>query len=253
MNNNLFGDPTELHDQYILYQDESACNVTKYFYIGFLFVRKKVNDNILIELIQTKQDRNRLGRDIHFNQLNQASTSKHGQKTQIAIEWIKKAKELLHDGHLRFYFFGIDKNNLKNFWINSRSFEKNIYLRFFEIGLKGSLRWFSKGNSKPIHIVETILSKGDFEIERKQRLKWLSQGFFQERFAELIDLESIKSLSSKEAISGSDKSIFLQLTDVLLGVCRSSFINLGKNQKGQQECTNQFIDVVERFNNKRTS
>lgn len=182
MDNNLFGDHIELHDQYVLYQDESGCKATKFFFIGFLLVRKKVNDKILGELIQTKQDRNKLGRDIHFNQLNQASNSMHGQKTQIAIEWIKRSKELLQDGHIRFYLFGIDKNNLKNFWINLRSFEENLYLRFFEIGLKGSLRWFSKDNSKPIHIVETILSKGDFEIKREQRVKWLSQGFFRKDF-----------------------------------------------------------------------
>jgi hypothetical protein len=58
-------------------------------------------------------------------------------------------------------------------------------------------------------------------------------------------------LSSNENESGSEFSNFIQISDVLLGIVRSSFCELSDSQKGQKECVDNFIDVIERFNNQK--
>ena len=75
--------------------------------------------------------------------------------------------------------------------------------------------------------------------------------FFDSKLSHEIDPKNIKLLSSDENESMSEFSNFIQLSDVLLGIVRSSFSKLGSNQKGQRECVEKFIDVIERFNDKK--
>jgi hypothetical protein len=60
-------------------------------------------------------------------------------------------------------------------------------------------------------------------------------------------------LSSNEEGSQSSLSNYLQLTDVLTGTCRSSFVELSASQRGQKECVSNIIDVIERFNNENSA
>ena len=69
-----------------------------------------------------------------------------------------------------------------------------------------------------------------------------------ERKAGAIKTDNIKLLDSDSRISGLPISNFIQLVDVLCGVCRTSFVKIPSNRSGQQECVDNFIDVVEQFN-----
>lgn len=75
--------------------------------------------------------------------------------------------------------------------------------------------------------------------------------FFNSKLTHEIDTKRIESLDSDENKSKSEFSNFLQLSDILLGVVRLSFVELGNNQKGQKECIENYADIIERFNNKK--
>lgn len=244
----LFGYKTDIVSRFTLFQDESDCEKSNFLYHGFLFVRNRNGRKILNELMNVKKKYNREKREIHFNELNQHSKSPYGVKTRIALGWLNLTRKNLENDTIKFYCFGINKNNVKNFWINPNSYEKNIYLRFFEIGLKSAIIWF---NLNKINF--TYLDSGRYDEGRKQRIRWLNLDFFKKRLSNVINTRNLELLSSDEKESKSEFSNFLQLVDILTGVTRSSFVKLGENQKGQKECMDDFIDVIERFNNSKTA
>ncbi len=198
------------------------------------------------KLKNIKKNHNKEKREIHFNELNQHSQSPNGAKTKIALDWLNSSIEFLEKNKIKFYCFGVNKNNLKNFWTNPNDYEKNVYLRFFEIGLKSAIRWFNL--DKIIHI---FLDNGRYDKDRQKGIRWLNFNFFNSNLSHEIDTENITVLSSDENESKCELSNFLQLTDVLLGISRSSFIELSDSQKGQKECVENLIDIIERFNNKK--
>ena len=232
--------------KYVLFHDESDCRKSNFLYHGFLFVRNQNGREILDKIKEIKNKQNKEKREIHFNELNQHSKSSNGAKTKIALEWINFSKEWLEKDKIKFYCFGVNKNNLNNFWANSDDYDKNIYLRFFEIGMKAAIRWF--GLDKITHI---FLDKGRHDKDRQIRIRWLSFDFFKLKLFHEIDIGNTNLLSSDENKSKSEFSNFIQLCDVLLGIVRSGFCKLGDNQKGQKECVDNFIDITERFNNQK--
>src|SRR3989339_286678 len=242
----LFGLEFDQTSKCVLFHDESDCKKSNFLYHGFLFVRNKNGREVLDRIKETKKNKKKEKREIHFNELNQHSESPYGIKTKIALEWLDDSNKWMEKDKIKFYCFGVNKNNLKNFWSNSDDYEKNIYLRFFEIGMKAAIRWFNLDK-----ITHTFLDNGKYDEERQKRVRWLNFDFFDSKLSHEIDPKNIKLLSSDENESMSEFSNFIQLSDVLLGIVRSSFSKLGSNQKGQRECVEKFIDVIERFNDKK--
>lgn len=242
----LFGLEINQASEYLLFHDESYCKKSSFLYHGFLFVQNETSEEVLDNLKNIKKKHNKENREIHFNELNQHSKSPNGIKTKVALEWLNSSREYLEKNKIKFYCLGVDKNNLKNFWTNPNDYDKNVYLRFFEIGSKSSIRWFNVDK-----ITHTFLDNGRHDKDRQERIHWLNLDFFKSHLSHEIDPNNIKPLSSNENESKSEISIFLQLTDVLLGIVRSSFVELSGSQKGQKECVVNFIDIVERFNNKK--
>lgn len=232
----------EQTSKHVLFHDESECEKSKFLYHGFLFLKNKNARNVSDELKRIKKKLGKEKREIHFSELNQHSKSPYGAKTRVALDWLNLSREWLKQDRINFYCFGVDKNNVKDFWSNPDNYEKNIYLRFFEIGLKSSIRWFNLAK-----IINTFLDNGKHDEGRKQRITWLDSDFWKSKLSHEIDLERVQLISSDENESGTDFSNFIQLADVLLGVTRSSFIQLGENQKGQNECVENFEDIIERF------
>lgn len=243
----LFGQEIE-EMSYILFHDESDCKKSNFLYHGFLFAKNNSVREILDKLIEQKKNNSCEGREIHFSKLNQHSRSPYGRKTKVALEWLNLGRKSLEDDKIKFYCFGVDKNNVKNFWLNPDNFEKNVYLRFFEIGLKSAIRWFNLDK-----ISLTLLDEGKHDAGRQIRIKWLNQEFFENHLSHEIECTSIKLISSNEQESRSQFSNLLQLNDIFIGTTRSCFVELGKNQKGQKECVDNFIDVVRRFNNSKSA
>ena len=239
----LFGLEIDHASKCVLFHDESDCKKSNFLYHGFLFVRNKSGREVLDKVKEIKKVHNKEKREIHFHELNQHSQSPNGVKTKVALEWINFSREWLEKGGIKFYCFGVNKDNLKNFWTNPNNYEKNVYLRFFEIGLKSAIRWF--GLDKITH---AFLDNGRHDEDRQKRIHWLNFDFLNSKLSHEINTENVKLLSSDENESESEFSNFLQLSDVLLGVVRSSFVELGNNQKGQKECVENFIDIIERFN-----
>ncbi len=242
----LFGSEIEQTSKWILFHDESDCIKSNFLYHGFLFVKNKTSREILDKLKDIKKNHGKEKREIHFKELSAHSQSPVGTKTKIALEWLNFARECIEKDKIKFYCFGVNKNNLKNFWNNQNDYEKNVYLRFFEIGLKAAIRWFNFDK-----ITQSFLDNGRHDEDRKTRISRLNLNFFYSKLSHKIDSRNIKLLSSDEDESRSELSNFIQLTDVLVGVIRSSFCELGDNQKGQKECVDNFIDIIERFNDKR--
>lgn len=240
------------NDMYTIFQDEAECKKTNFFYHGFLFVKNGADRKILEELKRIKIDNKREDRDISFKEIsNEAAKTPEGKKTRIVCEWLSLARKYLKKGDLRFYLFGVDKDNLKNFW-EKWGYEKSIYLRFLEIGLKSSIRWFTA--KEPMKVSHAYFEKGDYNDERKEKAKWLSYEFKKEKFPEKFpDLKNIDVIPSDEVESGDDFSNFLQLTDVLLGVCKYSFRKISSSNPGREQCVDNYSDIVEKFNKKKQS
>lgn len=241
----LFGNETEKSTGFTLFHDESDCKKSNFLYHGFLFIQNKTGREVLDKIKEIKNNHGREKREIHFNELNQHSQSPNGAKTKVAKDWLNNSQDFLEKSKVLFYCFGADKNNLKNFWDNPNDYEKNVYLRFFEIGLKSAIRWFNLDK-----ITHTFLDNGRHDEDRQKRISWLNFDFLNSKLSHEIKAENTRLLSSDENESGSEFSNFLQLADVLLGVTRASFIELSISQKGQKECVEDFTDIIERFNNR---
>ncbi|MEO0128515.1 MAG: DUF3800 domain-containing protein [candidate division WOR-3 bacterium] len=237
----LLGEKTIDRTFYILFHDESICNASKFLYHGFLFVKEAEATNIGKLLEQVKREQNKETSEIHFNELKNKSNSQYGAKTRIAIDWLNKSKQWLESNYIKFYCFGVNKNNVKNFWTNPNSYDKNVYLRFFEIGLKSAIRWFN---------IEQIswcyLDKGTYDKERRKRIKWLNDYFRTSRPRYNINADNVILLDSDENKSKSELSNLIQLCDVILGTIRLSFVKT--SSEAQSECVKNFIDIIEMFN-----
>jgi len=253
---NLFGKEQPKFRKYTVFQDEAGCRKSNFFYHGFLFVRNKTGRKILNEIIEIKEKNNRRWRDISFKDITGVTAdTEEGKKTNIVRSWLNLARNEIQKGNLKFYLFGANKDNLKNFW-EKWSYEKSIYLRYFELGLKSSVRWFGKDKReiKTLMVSHLYYDRGDYEDERKEKASWLSYEFSKINLPEVLpNPRNISPLDSDEKCSNNELSNLIQLADVLLGVCKYSFIKIAKSHIGKQQCVSDFLDIVQRFNNKKNA
>ena len=250
----LFGCFQNEYQNFTVFQDEAGCKDSNFFYHGFLFIDNQFGKNILNKLIEIKKINKKRYIEISFKKIRAGSNKKEGYKAKIALEWLNLARQWLISKKIRFYLLGINKNNLGNFWNNIWRYDKNIYLRFFKMGLKGSIKWFGNDKEliKPLFISHLFYEYGNYIDERRNIIKWLSKDFFRE----LLNHHNAQTIFSDEKKQElldsrlSDFSNLAQLNDLLLGVCKYSFIKLNPKHKGRLECINNFSDIIERFNNK---
>lgn len=240
----LFGNISGRYTNFTIFQDEAECKNSNFFYHGFLLVKNECGRDILNQIIEAKTDRSK-DSEITFKEVR-----KNDYRVPIVKKWLSLADEWLREGKIRFYVLGIDKNNLKNFWDNCWSFEKNLYLRFFEIGINGAIGWFRSdpGLDKPLKITHVYYDYGNYNDERKNKIRWLKSlsGY---SWAGPVYSNPRKQKEVNDKLY--DMSQLIQFTDVLLGVTKYSFIELNENYVGRKQCVDQFIEVVERFNDKR--
>lgn len=244
MTKDLFNNENNEYTNFTIFQDEAGCKVSNFFYHGYLFVNNEFGKEILDKIIEAKKP-NSINSEITFKDIN-----KNDFRVRIVKKWLFLVDQWLKDGKIRFYVFGIDKNNIKNFWDNEWSFEKNLYLKSFGIGLNSSIGWFKadKKLNKPLRISHIYYEYGDYNDERKEKIGWLKS---------LSGYENSRHIYSnpKNQKMDNDKycelSNLIQLTDILLGITKYSFIE--ENHIGRQECINDFIDIVERFNDSKTA
>lgn len=250
----LFGKERGESREYTIFQDESWCEQSNFFYHGFLFVRNKTGREILDEIIKIKADNGRRWHDISFKDIkNAAANTEEGKKTLIARKWLCLADAEMQKRNIKFYLFGVDRNNIKNFW--EGGFDKKIYLKFFEIGLRASVAWFMKDDREieNLKISHLYCEYGNYNDERVRKVKWIKDTDFRAKYSEVLpNQENVSALYSNEQRSGLDISNLLQFTDILLGSCRCAFIKIPDTKKGKQQCVDDFIDIVERFNNERS-
>lgn len=163
----IFGNITSDFDNYTLFQDEAGCESSNFFYHGYLLVKNDYGKEILNEIFKIKGLRSR-DSEITFKEVK-----KEDYRVPIVISWLKLADVLFQEGKIRFYVLGVNKNNLKDFWDNSWSFNKNLYLRFFEIGLNSLSGWFKNDSkiAKPIQISHIFYEYGPYHDERKNKIK----------------------------------------------------------------------------------
>lgn len=252
----LFGNKNDLKNNFICFHDESKCNKSNFLYHGFLFVRTSYLDQILKKLINIKETYYKRQKEIHFTKFRNLSTAKYGQKTKVGKEWLKKTKEWMINDKICFYFFGINTDNIKNFWENENSYEHNIYIRFFEIGLKSAIGWFSKYDNNPynknFYIKHLYFDpNSEFNKERKDKVKWLSYELKNENSFSNLNKSNVQKLDSDENVSKNKLSNFIQLTDLIIGVNRVAYVKISKNAAGQKECLEEFKHIIEHFTNNK--
>jgi len=254
MDNLFFQDPKD-HNEFTVFQDEAGCKVSNYFYHGFLFIDNRFGREILDSLINIKKDEGNRYTEVHFVYIKASSNEEYGYKTRIALKWLNLASEWLVNRKLRFYVLGINKNNLGNFWNNNWRYEKNIYLRFFELGLKASISWFGNDKKlvKPLRASHLFYEYGKYNDDRRDKVIWLSKF----NFGNLLTNQNIQSIFSDEKKQQKQNSLLSefsnldQLTDLMLGVSKYSFIKVNPKHVGKQECIDRFIDIIEKFNNQK--
>lgn len=239
----LFGEITTSFDEYTLFQDEADCKDSNFFYHGFLFVKNESGAKILNEILEAKGP-NSKDSEITFKEIR-----KDDYRVRIAVEWLKLADKWLRQGDIRFYVLGVNKNNLKNFWDNSWRYDKNIYLRFFEIGLNGAIGWFKNDQTlkKQFKVTHIFYDYGNYNDERKDKIAWLSK-LSGHKHVEPVDSDPKRQQKANPKLY--ETSNFIQLTDILLGVTKYSFIKTNPEHKGKQKCIDSFIEIIERYNAK---
>jgi hypothetical protein len=244
--NDLFGNTIKINTNFTIFQDEAGCKDSNFFYHGFLLVDNYYGCDILDKIIEAKTDKSK-DSDITFKEVR-----KNDYRVPIVKKWLSLADEWLRSGKIRFYVLGIDKKNLKNFWDNSWSFEKNLYLRFFEIGINSAVGWFrndSKLNSL-LKITHVYYEYGNYNDERKNKIRWLKSLSGYSRAEPVYSNPRRQKDVNKKLYKMSQ---LIQFTDILLGVTKYSFIELNKNYTGRKQCVDQFIEVIERFNNQKSA
>jgi len=206
MADDLFSKNQKYYNEFTVFQDEAGCKVSNYFYHGFLFVDNRFGREILDSLINIKKDKNHRYTEIHFSDIKAGCNKEYGYKTKIALEWLNLARKWLLNRKIKFYVLGINKNNLGNFWSNNWRYEKNIYLRFFELGLKASIRWFEmdKRLSKPLRVSHLFYEYGKYSDERKNKVIWLSKF----NFSTVLTKKNIRLIFSNEKIQQKQNSEF---------------------------------------------
>lgn len=242
----IFGNIVNMYDNYTLFQDEAGCKDSNFFYHGFLLVKNESGRQILDEILKIKGEASRYS-EITFKEIK-----KDDYKVPVAIGWLKLADKLLQEGKIRFYVLAINKNNLKNFWDNSWSFDKNVYLRFFEIGLNSLSGWFKNDSSlnKQLHISHVFYEYGPYNDERGEKIKWLKN---LNGYHNVDSLHSDPRRQKQVNEKYEELSNLIQFTDILLGVTKYSFIKINEKHVGKQKCIDCFIDIIERFNNNKTA
>jgi len=240
----LFGNVSSEYDNFTLFQDEAGCENSNFFYHGYLLVNNKFGRKILDDISEVR-GKNSKDSEITFKEIK-----KNDYRVRIAIGWLKLADEWLRNGKIRFYVLGVNKNNLENFWDNSWRFEKNIYLRFFEIGLNSLLGWFKNDPRlyRQLQVTHIFYEYGNYNDERKNKIRWL------ESLSGYKNSEPLYSNPKKQRVENEklyEMSNLIQFTDVLLGVTKYSFIKINERHVGKQKCIDKFVDIVERFNNKK--
>ena len=251
----LFFQDQKDHSEFTVFQDEAGCKVSNYFYHGFLFIDNRFGKEILNSLINIKKGENRRYTEIHFSDIKASYNKEYGYKTRIALQWLSLAGEWLINRKIKFYVLGINKNNLGNFWNNNWRYEKNIYLRFFELGLKASMSWFGNDKKlvKPLRVSHLFYEYGKYNDDRKDKVVWLSKF----NFGNLLTKQNIQPIFSDERKQQKQNPLLTefsnldQLTDLILGVSKYSFIDINQKHIGKQECIDGFIDIIERFNNQK--
>lgn len=239
---NLFGNIKKDKEEFTLFQDEAGCSVSNYFYHGFLLVRNDFGRSILKKILEIKGSKSRES-EITFKEIK-----KDDYRVKIATQWLEQADKWFQEGKIRFYVLGVNKNNLKNFWDNSWRFEKNVYLRFFDIGINSAIGWFcnnDKSMNKPLVVSHIFYEYGPYNDERENKISWLKslQGY---KHTEPVHSNSKNQRKLNAKLY--ELSNLIQFTDVLLGVTKYSFIRINENHIGRQKCVNNFLEIVERFN-----
>lgn len=176
-----------------------------------------------------------------WNDMIESVRGKHGYHKEIHFTELKNdkfkgglAKELLHKSLNRirsecgyFYSIGINLKNIdKSIWKREGRSHK-IYNRFFEIGLRGGLKWFFLNDTAGFDRV-TVKEVVSDDKDRSDDDFFTSKPIF-EAFSKtvnnpdgrviLFDKSSITTLDSDKNKSGDDRSNFLQVVDLILGSC----------------------------------
>lgn len=234
MQTTLFED--QVPDEWAIFHDESECKEERFLYHGYLCVRRSEGRRILDELLQPVPElENNYGKRIHFTALR----GLQGVRAMTALHWIRLARDKwLPGGSFRFYCLGINLHNINyEIYRNSGTFasdiaskEERVYRRFYEIGLRATLAWFT---IDPEHVSHVYYDQGKQDIDR-----------FTRSLAICGAQTVVEPLQNDCLLSGKDLSKFLQVTDVLLGTVRRSFCKITSAATTQRKCVEALDDVI---------
>lgn len=222
--------------KWVIFHDESICEQDNFLYHGFLFVRsdwgkKEVKGSLLQPFCNKRIACNKI---IHFNELRGLGL----EKSMVAIEWLKKSLCWLSDEKVKFYCFGVNLNNVNYSIFGNNSHEK-IYKRFYEIGLRAALGWFGITGEDVSHV---YYDQGKQDIDRYNKS------------LRVCGYDTVVS----PLYNGCDKSYsclskFLQLTDIILGTLRKSFVSIGVSKTAQKKCVDLMYEIVDHFSKESES
>lgn len=226
---------------YSIYHDESECEQSHFLYHGYLYIHNDYKHEIIHELSEIR-DKVWKNKRVHFKDFKSDST-----KWKLWKQWISYTLDLIKNKKALFYFFGIDKNNLWNFWDNERAFEQNIYERFFEIWLNWSLWWFwtNPSHGESLKITNIYYELWDYNEWREKRVK---NSFFKNYYNAKVNLDNSPLwLHWCHIQSWDNNSIWLQLVDLLLWSCRVAYY---KNKKqANLDCAESMKWIIEKYIN----
>lgn len=230
----------------LVFTDESNLDSSTLL-IGSIAIEKKLFESILSKINKEYGGLNKLP-ELHFNEYQQADH----KKRKLANTYI----DLISQKNLdKYFFFNIviaDKSKLDKEFNKSKDKEKRIERIFTRLALTYAINRFSYRYRRVI--VERILvDKGGKTDDTFFRNYAISKIRTKSK-AEIPDnLEFINSDPKKETPANAKYSIFIDITDLILGACRNCCCNEKATNKYKKEITERiFNDILIKLIKKRS-
>lgn len=209
--------------------------------IGLLLLDDARRDEALMSL---RASRNRLGYqdEIHFVEVRNLSTSLHGAKTGVAIDWLR------HVVHDQKKLWNLHVVAIKGSMLDHQRFgegaDDNIYARFF----RSALRYGIKASARSSRI--SRIFHDDSHLERHEYFPWHAISRLHAEDGIGFGCQNVEFISSNHRAEDHPypwAAELIQLVDVWLG-CFRQILAMPSSNKGRMETVEHGCDFIRVLN-----
>lgn len=221
----------------LVFTDESNLDSSTLL-IGSIAIEKKLFENMLSKIKKEHGDLEKLP-ELHFNQYQQADH----KKRKLANSYIDLISQKNIEKYLFFNIVIADKSRLDKDFNKSKDKEKKVERIFTRLALTYAINRFSC-RYKRVIVEKILVDKGGKTDDNFFRDYAISKIRTKSK-AEIPDkLDFINSDPRKEVPANSKYSVFIDITDLILGACRNCCCNNKATNRYKKEITEKIFNDV---------